>query len=106
MPSTAERGAAVLKLTPDRARLAREAAALSAWATPHVPTVYEFDAGLGALLTEAIEPGGMLRDAAAYPSIDSLTGLVGSLHRSGAGAAPRGPPARAAGGARRRRGRA
>ena len=57
---TADAQPAVLKLVPDRDRVANEAAALQAWASPHVPTVHAFDADLGALLLEAIEPGAML----------------------------------------------
>ena len=48
---------AVLKASPDRARLAYEAAALEGWHTVHTPAVLELDEQLGALLLEAIEPG-------------------------------------------------
>lgn len=47
---------AVLKASPDRARLAYEAAALEGWHTVHSPAVLALDAQLGALLLEAIEP--------------------------------------------------
>lgn len=47
----------VLKASPDRARLAFEAAALRAWPTVHTPDVIAVDEPLGALLIEAIEPG-------------------------------------------------
>jgi streptomycin 6-kinase len=60
-----------------------EAAALAAWVTPHVPAVYAVDAAAGALLTEAIEPGGMLSDAPGYPSIQSVAELVSALHTHG-----------------------
>jgi streptomycin 6-kinase len=80
---TADGRSAVLKIAPDRERLGTEAAALATWATPHVPSVYAVDAAVGALLTEAIEPGGMLRDASRYPSIESVADLVSSLHTHG-----------------------
>ncbi|HEY6055681.1 MAG TPA: aminoglycoside phosphotransferase family protein, partial [Gaiellaceae bacterium] len=50
-------GAAVLKVSPDRARLADEAAALDRWTTVHTPSVLALDESVGALLIEAIEPG-------------------------------------------------
>src|SRR6266511_4572646 len=59
---TADGRSAVLKIAPDCERLGMEAAALRTWATPHVPTVYAVDAAVGAVLTEAIEPGTMLRN--------------------------------------------
>ena len=48
---------AVLKASPDRARLAFEAAALDAWHTVHAPAVIALDEQLGTLLIELIEPG-------------------------------------------------
>jgi streptomycin 6-kinase len=48
---------AVLKVSPDRLRLANEAAALSRWMTVHTPSVLAVDQSVGALLLEAIEPG-------------------------------------------------
>ena len=47
----------VLKVSPDRKRLANEAAVLDSWATPHTPAVFAVDESAGALLLEAIEPG-------------------------------------------------
>jgi hypothetical protein len=44
----------VLKASPDRARLAFEAAALDAWHTVHTPAVIALDERLGALVIEAI----------------------------------------------------
>jgi streptomycin 6-kinase len=76
---TADGRSAVLKITPNRDRLEREAAALRSWATRHVPSVYEVDLAVGALLTEAIEPGVMLRDTSGYPSIESVAELMSSL---------------------------
>jgi streptomycin 6-kinase len=78
--TTADGRAAVLKTSPDRERLGREAEALSIWTTPHVPEVLETDAAIGALLIEAIEPGRMLSDTAGEPSMESVGELVGSLH--------------------------
>jgi streptomycin 6-kinase len=84
---TTDGRSAVLKITPDRDRLGREAAALKSWATPHVPSVYEVDLAAGALLTEAIEPGTMLRDTSGYASIESIAELMSSLHTRGTPAA-------------------
>jgi len=74
---------AVLKVSPDRNRLAHEAAALTRWKTVHVPSVFGVDESLGALLIEAIEPGAPLVEAAVYPSIESLIDLMRSLHADG-----------------------
>jgi streptomycin 6-kinase len=74
---------AVLKASPDRARLASEAAALDAWHTVHTPAVIALDEQLGALLIEAIEPGTPLVVSAAYPSVESIAELLSSLHRNG-----------------------
>jgi len=43
---------AVLKLAPDRRRIADEAAALERWRTPHVPALLAAEPQLGALLLE------------------------------------------------------
>lgn len=72
---------AVLKVSPDRDRLATEAAALGTWTTPHVPSVYAADEDAGALLMEAIDPGEML---SSYPSMDRVGALVAALHPGGA----------------------
>ena len=53
---TADGRPAVLKVTPDRPRLASEAAALARWHTVHVPTVLAVDESVGALLIEASDP--------------------------------------------------
>jgi streptomycin 6-kinase len=73
----------VLKVSPDRARLADEAAALGSWATPHTPAVLALDERFGALLVEAIEPGTPLDESAAYPSLESVAELLTSLHTAG-----------------------
>ena len=72
----------VLKVSPDRARIATEAAGLESWTTPHTPAVLALDEGLGALLLEAIEPGTPLVDSA-YPSLESVAELLTSLHTDG-----------------------
>lgn len=74
---------AVLKASPDRARLAFEAAALSAWHTVHTPAVIAFDEQLGALLIEAIEPGTPLVITSAYPAMEDVAELLSSPHASG-----------------------
>jgi streptomycin 6-kinase len=74
---------AVLKASPDRARLAFEAAALDAWHTVHTPAVIALDEQLGALLIEAIEPGTPLVVSSIYPGVESVAELLSSLHGSG-----------------------
>jgi streptomycin 6-kinase len=72
---------AVLKVSPDRARLAREAAALQGWRGSHTtPAVLAVDETAGALLMEAIEPGTPLIVSRAYPSDPEIAGLITSLH--------------------------
>jgi streptomycin 6-kinase len=73
----------VLKVSPDRARLEAEAAALESWSTPHTPAVLALAERLGALLIEAIEPGTPLDDSAAYPRLESVAELLTCLHRDG-----------------------
>jgi streptomycin 6-kinase len=72
--------AAVLKISPDRGRLAVEASALRRWTSVHTPAVLALDAQLGALLLEAIEPGAPLDTSLAYPTVGSIAGLLTSLH--------------------------
>jgi streptomycin 6-kinase len=79
---TADGRRAVLKASPDRARLAFEAAALDAWHTGHTPTVIALDEQLGALPIEAIEPGTPLDVSGTYPAAASVTELLNSLHES------------------------
>jgi streptomycin 6-kinase len=72
---------AVLKASPDRSRLALEAAALNAWHTIHTPEVIALDEQLGALLLEAIEPGTPLLVSSTYPA-ENVAELLSSLHGS------------------------
>jgi streptomycin 6-kinase len=74
---------AVLKASPDRARLAYEAAALEGWHTVHTPAVLELDEQLGALLLEAIEPGTPLVVTSIYPDLERVAELLCALHTSG-----------------------
>jgi streptomycin 6-kinase len=74
---------AVLKASPDRARLVFEAAALDACQTMHTPAVIAIDEQLGALLIEAIEPGTPLVVSSIYPPVESIAELLSSLHESG-----------------------
>jgi streptomycin 6-kinase len=60
---------AVLKISPDRKRLATEAAALDRWTTVHTPSILAVDAVVGALLLEAIEPG-TARRCPTYPRLE------------------------------------
>jgi streptomycin 6-kinase len=72
----------VLKVCPDRARLANEAAALRRWHTAHVPAVLAVDVSVGALLIEAIIPGTMFLEAPSFP-VAAVTKLLTALHTSG-----------------------
>jgi streptomycin 6-kinase len=74
---------AVLKVSPDRARLANEAAALDRWTTVHTPSVLAVDEGVGALLIEAIEPGTPLIESLNYPDTETAADLLTSLHANG-----------------------
>ena len=74
---------AVLKASPDRARLAFEAAALDGWHGGRTPAVLALDEQLGALLIEAIEPGTPLVVSSTYPDLGRVAELLGSLHASG-----------------------
>lgn len=74
---------AVLKASPDRARLVFEAAALQAWRTVHTPAVIALDEQLGGLLIEAIEPGTPLVVSSVCPAADSVAELLVCLHESG-----------------------
>jgi streptomycin 6-kinase len=74
---------AVLKVSPDRARLADEAAALEGWHSVHTPAVLALDEQLGALLLEAIEPGTPLVVSSTYPDLGSVAELLRALHASG-----------------------
>jgi streptomycin 6-kinase len=73
----------VLKVSPDRARLAFEATALADWPSRQVPEVIAVDERLGALLLEAIEPGEPLAVSVAYPPIPTVGHLLHDLHTSG-----------------------
>ena len=81
---TSDMRPAVLKVSPDRKRLANEAAALDSWATVHTPSVLAVDEAVGALLLEAIEPGTPLVDALAYPRLEMVAELLTSLYATGA----------------------
>jgi streptomycin 6-kinase len=74
---------AVLKASPDRARLAFEAAALEGWHGGHTPAVLALDEQLGALLIEGIEPGTPLVVSSTYPDLGRVADLLGSLHEGG-----------------------
>jgi streptomycin 6-kinase len=74
---------AVLKVSPDRTRLANEAAALDRWTTVHTPSVLAVDEDAGALLLEAIEPGIPLIDSLSYPPLQTVAELLISLHETG-----------------------
>lgn len=74
---------AILKVSPDRTRLANEAAALDRWTTIHTPSVLAVDESVGALLLEAIEPGIPLVDSLAYPRLESVAELLTSLRATG-----------------------
>jgi streptomycin 6-kinase len=81
---TADGAPAVMKVSPDRGRVANEAAALTHCTTVRVPRVLAVDAVVGALLIEAIQPGTALDESATYPDLDAVASLLASLHQSGA----------------------
>jgi streptomycin 6-kinase len=72
--------AAVLKVSPERRRLANEAVALAAWKTAHVPALLAVDERAGALLIEAVEPGTPLVESSTYPGVENVGDLLTSLH--------------------------
>ena len=76
--------AAVLKASPDRARMAGEAAALRGWHGVHTPAVLAHDEGLGALLIEAIEPGTPLDLWSTQPAPALVAELLRALHEGAA----------------------
>src|SRR5204863_6070551 len=63
---------AVLKASPERERVAHEAAALASWKTIHMPAVLAVDQSVGARVIDAVEPVTPRVESAAYPSMDSL----------------------------------
>ena len=74
---------AVLKASPDRTRLAVEAAALQSWNTAHTPAVIALDESIAALLIEAIEPGTPLVVSSAHPAAEDVAELMSALHETG-----------------------
>jgi streptomycin 6-kinase len=80
---TADGSPAVLKVSPDRERIAHEAAALGCWRTPQVPRVLAVDTAAGALLVEAIRPGTALDESRTCPDVDAVASLMSALHQHG-----------------------
>ena len=74
---------AVLKISPDRERVAKEIAGLAHWSTTHVPTVLRTDPSMGALLMEEIEPGTPLQESGTYPALSDVAQLLTGLHTQG-----------------------
>jgi streptomycin 6-kinase len=74
---------AVLKISPDRERVAKEIAGLAHWSTTHVPTVLRKDPSMGVLLMEEIEPGTPLLDSGTYPALSDVAQLLTALHTQG-----------------------
>jgi streptomycin 6-kinase len=82
---------AVLKVSPDRERIAAEASALAAWRTPHSPRLIADDRSRGALLMEAIRPGTALDESGRVPGSSAVAALLRALHEGAsppAGVAP------------------
>lgn len=73
---------AVLKICPDRERLAHEVAALEHWSTEHLVSVHAADTTMGALLLEAIVPGSTLAEADSYPAAE-VAELLHAIHSGG-----------------------
>ena len=80
---TARGQRAILKICPDRERVAKEIAGLAHWSTPHVPTVLQTEPSMGALLMEEIEPGIALQDSGRYPALTELGSLLSSFCTQG-----------------------
>lgn len=85
----ARQGVGGLPLPDGRAALLKTCPGLRGWhpallacSTVHATAVLAFGEHHGALLIEAIEPGGPLVDSAAYPSLDSVGGQLDALHSS------------------------
>jgi aminoglycoside/choline kinase family phosphotransferase len=78
---TASGQRAILKICPDRHRVATEIAGLAHWATPHVPTVLQADPAMGALLLEEIEPGTPLQDSGTYPALSDVALILMATSR-------------------------
>jgi streptomycin 6-kinase len=74
---------AMLKISPDRERVASEIAGLAHWSTPHVPTVLRADPAIGALLMEEIEPRTPLQDSGTYPALSDVAQVLTALHTHG-----------------------
>lgn len=74
---------AVLKISPDRERVANEIAGFAHWSTPHVPTVLRTDTSMGTLLMEEIEPGTPLQDSGTYPALSNVAQILTALHKHG-----------------------
>ena len=74
--------AAVMKVCPNRERLAQEAEALERWSTTHVVRVRAADTAIGALLLEEILPGRTLAEFELYPS-EAIAELLHEIHTSG-----------------------
>ena len=75
---------AVLKASPDRERIAHEAAALARWRTAHVPAVLAVDERGRRPADRGDRAGDALVEMPAYPDLESLVSLMRSLHESGA----------------------
>lgn len=71
---------AVLKMSPDRARIVAEAGALAAWQTPSVPELLAVDTAYGALLIEAIRPGIALDESGRSPDPSAVATLLHAVH--------------------------
>jgi streptomycin 6-kinase len=77
---TAQGQRAILKISPDRERVANEIAGLAHWSTPHAPTVLQTDPSMGALLMEEIEPGTPIQDSGTYPALSDVAHLLTTFH--------------------------
>jgi streptomycin 6-kinase len=71
---------AILKISPDRERIALETRALSLYRTRRVPRVIDEDPASGAVLLEAIEPGTALDESGRTPDSSAIADLIGELH--------------------------
>ncbi len=89
----ADGDAAILKLCPDPGVVASEALALQAWqSSRRVPGLWESDAGLGALLLEAIPAEAPVAGLPAEVDLQDVGDLMTALHDADVGAAGRVEP--------------
>jgi hypothetical protein len=74
---------AILKIGPDRARLANEAAALDRWTTLHTPSVLAVDVSVGGAPDRGNRTGNRAERTPFYPELERVAELLTALHEHG-----------------------